>query len=67
VGITGFTMATMYRWIRSDAGRAATMHPYMHGHYPGSGSGRAVIAEAGLDGASQFKRLSEYLETKVRG
>lgn len=67
IGITGFTMATMYRWIRSDAGRAATMHPYMHGHYPGSGSGRAVIAEAGLDGASQFRRISEYVEAKVRG
>lgn len=65
IGITGFTLPTMYRWIRSDAGRAATMHPYMHGHYPGSGSGKAVIAEAGLDGASQFKRIREWLGQRV--
>ena len=60
IGITGFTLPTMDRWIRSEAGRAATMHPYMHGHYPGSGPGRAVIAEAGLDGRSQFERVALY-------
>ncbi|HSP33353.1 MAG TPA: hypothetical protein VLU46_03440 [Thermoanaerobaculia bacterium] len=60
MGITGFTLSTMYRWIRSDAGRAATMHPFANGRYPGSGSGRAVIAEAGLDGESQFKRICDF-------
>ncbi len=62
MGITGFTLPTMYRWIRSDLGREMTMHPFMHGRYPGSGSGRAVIAEAGLDGASQAQRIREYVE-----
>lgn len=66
MGITGFTLPTMYRWIRSDAGRAMTMHPYMHGHYPGSGPGRAVIHEAGLDGEGQFKRIQQYLGSRVR-
>lgn len=66
IGITGFTLPTMYRWVRSDAGRAMTMHPYMHGHYPGSGPGRAVIHEAGLDGEAQFKRIREYLDRRVR-
>ena len=61
MGITGFTLPTMYRWIRSDFGRAMTMHPFMHGRYPGSGSGKAVIAEAGLDGASQAARVRDYL------
>ncbi len=61
MGITGFTMPTMYRWIRSDAGRAMTMHPFMHGRYMGSGPARAVIAEAGLDGESQFRRIAEYV------
>ena len=56
MGITGFTLATMYRWIRSDLGRAMTMHPFMRRHYTGSGQARAVIAEAGLDGESQFRR-----------
>ncbi len=66
MGITGFTMATMYRWVRSDAGRAASLHPYARGQYPGSGPGRAVIAEAGLDGASQFRRIAEYVKAKAR-
>jgi len=66
MGITGFTLPTMYRWIRSDAGRAMTMHPYMNGRYPGSGSGRAVIAEAGLDGKSQFRRICDFAEAPVK-
>jgi len=64
MGITGFTLPTMYRWIRSDFGRTMTMHPFMHGRYPGSGSGRAVIAEAGLDGASQAQRIREYVRAR---
>jgi hypothetical protein len=55
----------MYRWIQSDLGRAMTMHPYMHGQYPGSGQGRAVIAEAGLDGESQYHRIVDYLGLRV--
>lgn len=66
MGITGFTLPTMYRWIRSDQGRAMTMHPYMHGHYPGSGPGRAVIHEAGLDGEAQFRQVMRYLDARVR-
>lgn len=60
MGITGFTLPTMYRWIRSDRGRVMTMHPFMRGHYLGSGQARAVIAEAGLDGASQFARIVQF-------
>lgn len=60
MGITGFTLPTMYRWIRSDAGRAATLHPFRSGHYPGSGSGESVVREAGLDGASQFRAIVAY-------
>ena len=61
IGITGFTLSTMYRWVRSDAGREATLHPYRHGHYLGSGQGQAVLAEAGLDGVSQFLAIKKYL------
>jgi transketolase len=61
IGITGFTLSTMYRWVRSDAGREATLHPYRHGHYLGSGQGKAVLAEAGLDGVSQFLAIKKYL------
>jgi len=65
IGITGFTMPTMYRWITSPRGRALTMHPFMHGRYPGSGPGRAVIAEAGLDGDAQFTRIMEMVGEKT--
>jgi len=37
-----------------------TMHPFMNACYPGSGPGPAVIAEAGLDGESQYRRIVEY-------
>jgi transketolase len=62
MGITGFTLPTMYRWIRSDLGRAHTLHPYRKGHYLGSGQGPMVLAEAGLDGESQARAIEEYVE-----
>jgi transketolase len=62
MGLTGFTLPTMYRWIRSDLGRAATLHPFSHGHYPGSGPGARVIAEAGLDGDGQLAAILKYIE-----
>jgi transketolase len=54
IGITGFTLSTMYRWVTSETGRAATIHPFRTGHYPGSGQADKVLAEAGLDGVGQF-------------
>jgi len=66
MGITGFTLPTMYRWIRSDLGRAMTLHPFMHGAYPGSGAGPVVIAQAGLDGKSQHARIAEYVEALAK-
>jgi transketolase len=62
MGITGFTLPTMYRWIRSEKGRRATLHPFQKGHYLGSGQAEFVLAEAGLDGESQFKAIMSYLE-----
>ncbi len=62
VGITGFTLPTMYRWVRSDRGRSKTLHPFRHGSFLGSGQGPMVLAEAGLDGKSQFKTLKEYFK-----
>ena len=61
MGITGFTLPTMYRWIRSDRGREMTLHPFRKGHYLGSGQAHMVLAEAGLDGKSQFKTIMKYL------
>ncbi len=66
MGITGFTLATMYRWVRSDRGRAATLHPYAKGHFPGSGQGAAVMAEAGLDGVGQYKAIRAFVDATVK-
>jgi transketolase len=65
VGITGFTLPTLYRWVRSDLGRAHSLHPYAHGHYLGSGPGPMVLAEAGLDGVSQAKAIRAYVEARI--
>jgi transketolase len=62
MGITGFTLPTMHRWIRSDRGRQMTLHPFRKGHYLGSGQAHMVVAEAGLDGKSQFKAIVKYLK-----
>ncbi len=62
MGITGFTLPTLYRWIRSDRGRAASLHPFQHGHFLGSGTGDMVLAEAGLDGTSQYHAIRRYLD-----
>jgi len=62
MGITGFTLPTMYKWIRSEKGVAATMHPFQKGHFLGSGPGPMVLKQAGLDGESQFKAVMRYLK-----
>jgi transketolase len=65
MGITGFTLPTMYRWIRSDLGREWTLHPFQKGHFLGSGQGHVVMAEAGLDGESQYRAVRRYLDTRA--
>lgn len=64
LGITGFTLPTLYRWVTSEAGRAASLHPFRHGHYLGSGQGEAVLAEAGLDGESQAAAVMQYVDSR---
>jgi transketolase len=60
IGITGFTLPTLYRWVRSNRGRDASLCPFRHGSFLGSGQGRMVLAEAGLDGRGQFAALKKY-------
>ncbi|MBI5836086.1 MAG: hypothetical protein HZB25_02465 [Candidatus Eisenbacteria bacterium] len=62
MGITGFTLPTMYRWILSEQGRTATLHPFLKGHFLGSGQADKVLAEAGLDGESQFRAILKYVK-----
>jgi transketolase len=62
MGITGFTLPTMYRWIQSSYGRKHTLYPFLKGHFLGSGKAESVIAEAGLDGESQFKAIRMFID-----
>ncbi|HAT38010.1 MAG TPA: hypothetical protein DCS75_05920 [Gemmatimonadetes bacterium] len=62
MGITGFTLPTMYRWIRSDIGLKHSLHPFVKGHYLGSGAGEMVIHEAGLDGEAQARAIMAWLD-----
>jgi transketolase len=66
IGITGFTLPTLRRWVRSEAGLDASLHPFAKGHFLGSGQGERVLAEAGLDGEGQFRAVRRYLEVRSR-
>ena len=66
MGITGFTLPTMFRWVTSELGRSMTLHPFLKGHFLGSGQGEMVLAEAGLDGKSQAKTIKKYLDALAR-
>lgn len=63
VGITDFTISTMYYWIRSSYGIKKSLHAFKNGKYLGSGKGEAVLREAGLDAKSQIKMIKEYAST----
>jgi len=66
MGITGFTLPTLYRWVSSKLGREMSLYPFMQGHYLGSGQAEAVLREAGLDGRSQFEEIRRYVNERRR-
>ncbi len=61
MGITGFTLPTLYRWVTSSYGREHSLYPFRKGHFLGSGKADAVVAEAGLDGESQYRAIRDYV------
>ncbi len=61
MGITGFTLPTLFRWIRSDRGREMSLYPFRKGHFLGSGQADMVLKEAGLDGAGQVAGIKKFL------
>ena len=64
IGITGFTLPTMYRWIRSERGMSMSLHPFQNGRFLGSGKADKVLEEAGLDGENQFKAIVRYVKER---
>ncbi|MDD3642246.1 MAG: hypothetical protein PHQ19_02120 [Candidatus Krumholzibacteria bacterium] len=66
MGITGFTLPTMLRWIASAEGRRRTLHAFGKGHYLGSGQAHKVLEEAGLHGDGQWEAVKAYAEMMAK-
>jgi transketolase len=66
LGITGFTLPTMYKWITGFESRYNILHPFRKGYYLGSGTAESVLHQAGLDADSMFEEVKKYIETNAR-
>ena len=64
MGITGFTMPTIYRWVTSDFGRRHSLFSFSRGIYPGSGKAEMVMREVGLDGPAQWQAIQRYIKER---
>lgn len=60
MGITDFTLPTMYRWVRWNEGLRRTLHSFRDGHYLGSGQAHRVLHEAGIDAEGQLRAILDY-------
>lgn len=60
IGITDFTLPTLYQWVRSDEGIRQSLHSFRGGRYLGSGSASKVLEEAGVHGEGQFKSIMAF-------
>lgn len=61
MGITDFTLPTLWRWVRSDEGLAASLYPLKRQGYLGSGSWDKVLEQAGLDGKGQLEAILDWV------
>jgi transketolase len=66
MGISGFTLPTMYRWVTSEYGRKHTLYAFYKGIYPGSGKAEKVLEEMGLNGPSQWKAIQKYIKGRKK-
>jgi len=64
MGITGFTMPTMYRWITSEYGIKHSLSSFSRGIYPGSGKADMVMQEVGLNGPAQWEAIQRYVKNR---
>ncbi len=64
MGITDFTLPTMYRWVRSNDGLRRTLHSFVHGHYLGSGQAAKVLEEAGIHAEGQWAAVKAFAESR---
>lgn len=62
LGITGFTLPTMYKWITGFESRYNILHPFRKGFYLGSGTAESVLHQAGLDAESIYREVIKYIK-----
>jgi len=61
MGITGFTLTTMQRWLQSEKGRELSVYPFRYGRFLSSGKAEKVMQEAGIDAAAQLVAVEKYM------
>ncbi|MDD2774075.1 MAG: hypothetical protein PHP45_10320, partial [Elusimicrobiales bacterium] len=64
MGITDFTLPTMYPWIKSYEGIRRTMHPFKGGSFLGSGPANQVLEEAGVNAQGQLREILAYIAAR---
>jgi transketolase len=60
MGITDFTLPTLFRWVRSNEGQARSLHSFRGGHYLGSGTAAKVLEEAGIHAEGQLTAIRDF-------
>jgi transketolase len=64
MGITGFTLPTLYRFVTSEDGRARSLHPFKGGHYLGSGKANKVLEQGGLHAKGILPAVLDYARSR---
>jgi transketolase len=67
MGITDFTLPTLYRWVRSNDGIRRTLHSFRGNHYLGSGQAVKVLEEAGIHAEGQLRAILDYAQSMEKG
>jgi transketolase len=59
--VTGFTVATTYRWTMSERGREFTLYPWKKGEFLGSGPGDVCLEQAGMHAEAQWDVIQRFI------
>jgi Transketolase len=62
MGLTDFTMPTLYCWLKSELGQKCSLYPFKEGKYLSSGKALKIYEQAHLDAKSQLKAIKNYLQ-----
>ena len=62
MGLTDFTMPTLYSWLKSELGQKCSLYPFKDGKYLSSGKAPKIYEQAHLDAKSQLKAIKDYLQ-----